>query len=496
MNEWPSCPVVYELNTWVWLNELSREAGRQITLGTVPQGELERLAGLGFDALWLMGVWERSPEGRRIMLNHTGLQAAYRRALPDYAPEDVVGSPYGVHAYRVDAHLGGDEGLAQFYQRLKQLGLRLILDFVPNHMAVDHSWVTEHPERLLQGNDEDQRRHPESYFTHHAQGRIRIFAHGRDPHFPPWTDTVQIDYRRPETRQAMTGILLELLERCDGVRCDMVMLMNRSVFLRTWGGQFEPPLAEFWPAVTSELKARRKDFLLIAEVYWDMEPELLQMGFDYAYDKRLYDRLHDATAESVFSHLKTDLDYQRRLVRFVENHDERRAMEAFGSHRVRAVALLTLTLPGLRLLHQGQLEGSHLHLPIQLARRHPEPANAELELFYRRLLEALKHPVFHDGGWRLLRPREAWADDFGYRQIIAFYWWLGDAQRLVVVNLAPEPSQCRLPLEAEVLAGRQWRLECLINHDSHLRDGDEMRGKGLYVDLPGYGFHLFAIEPA
>ena len=495
MSNWPTYPIVYEINTWVWLNDLSREAGRPVTLGNVPQAELERLAGYGFDALWLMGVWQRSPGGRKIAQEHPGLQAEYRRALPDYTPKDVVGSPYAIYRYRVDPTLGGDEELAALRQRLRLLGLRLVLDFVPNHLAVDHAWLAEHPERLVQGSAARLARQPGNYFGRDAGGQRRVFTHGRDPNFGGWTDTVQLDYRRPDTRRAMSDTLLAVAGHCDGVRCDMAMLVNQDVFLRTWGGKFDPPRAEFWPAAITDVKAAHPDFLTLAEAYWDLEWELQQQGFDYTYDKRLYDRLLGGDASSVRLHLQASLEYQRHLARFIENHDEERALAAFGPQRSRAVATLALTLPGLRLLHEGQLEGRRFKLPVQLDRRQPEPPEPGLEPFYRRLLAALRHPVLHDGDWRSLEPREQRTGNPSFRHFVAHRWALGDEHRLVVVNLAPDAAQCCLPLDLPALAGRPWRLQDLLSGARYVRDGDELLARGLYLDLPGYGCHLFELQP-
>lgn len=491
MDPWPDFPVIYEINTWVWLDDLSRQAGEPVTLGSVPQAELERLADLGFDALWLMGVWQRSPAGRRIARAHPDLQAEYRRALPDFSPEDVVGSPYAVHRYRVDTALGGDEELVVLRERLQALDLKLLLDFVPNHLAVDHPWLAEHPERFVNSSEADLRREPGNYF----RARGGVFAHGRDPTFSGWSDTVQLDYRRPETRRAMTGALLDVARRCDGVRCDMAMLVTREIFSRTWGGPFDPPEAEFWPAAIGQVKAAQPGFLFVAEVYWDREFELQQMGFDYTYDKRLYDRLKNGDPAAVGDHLRlASFDYQRRLLRFIENHDEPRATAAFGPAQSRAAAIAALTLPGARLLHQGQMEGHETRLPVQLGRRRSETPDPDLEAFYRRLLGALRRRAFHEGHWQLLAPREAWAGNPSHRNYLASRWTRGDERWLAVSNLAPHPSQCFLPLELPELAGWSWEFQDVLSDANYRRDGDDLLRRGLYLDVPGYGAHLFQIH--
>ena len=506
MATWPTYPAVYEVNAWVWLRDLGREHGSPISLQDVPQAELERLAALHFDGIWLMGLWERSPAGRRIAREEAGLQAGYRQALPDYTSEDVIGSPYAIRDYRVDPMLGGDAGLAVLRERLHQLGLLLILDFVPNHLAIDHPWVTEHPDRLVQGSPASLQHEPNNYFQSGADDQPRVFAHGRDPLFGGWSDTVQLDYRRRETRQAMADTLVAIAERCDGVRCDMAMLITHDVFLRTWGGEFDPPGAQFWLAAISAIKAKYPDFLMLAEVYWDMEYELQQLGFDYTYDKRLYDLLLHGNAASIRTHLGAhlnnqdrldNLNYQRHLARFVENHDEERALASFGMRRNLAAAALALMLPGFRLFHDGQLDGRRLRLPVQLGRRYPEPADSGVESFYHRLLTGLTDPVFHNGEWRLLEPRQAWAwpENPSYQNFVAYSWVHGEEYRLVAVNMAADQSQCYLPLGIPALAGEHWELRDLLSDRQYVRPGDTLLEPGLYLDLGPYDYQLFQVQP-
>ncbi len=496
MSEWPLHPIVYEINTWVWLEELSQEHGRRVTLGTVPTVELERLADLGFGAIWLMGVWQRSPASRRIARCHPGLLAEFRAALPDFSPADVAGSPYAVYRYEVDPSLGDAEGLASLRSKLAEKGLRLILDFVPNHLAVDHAWVHEHPERLMHGIEADLVGEPDSYFRAAPGTTAPILAHGRDPNFPGWTDTVQLDYRRPGTRRAMTDVLLTLAARCDGLRCDMAMLIMHDVYVRTWGGETEPQGAEFWSDGISQVRARYPGFLFLAEAYWDLEWDLQQLGFDYTYDKRLYDRLLGGNAESVRGHLGAALDYQRHLARFVENHDECRAAEAFGPAGGRAAAALCLTLPGLRLLHEGQLEGRRTRLPVQLGRRRPEPLDPETAAFYRRLLAAVRDPVFHDGEWKLLDSVEAWPGNRSNEAIIAHQWTLGEEIRVTAMNLSPGNSQCFVRLDRPELPGGGWRFDDLVGEAEYVRDGTDLADRGLFLDMVGHGAHLFSVSRA
>jgi len=505
--EWRRFPAVYEVNTWAWLARLRQQSRQPVGLGSVPDAEISRLADLGFDAVWLMGVWRRGTAGRKIAREHPQLELEYRRALPDFRPDDVVGSPYAVQSYEVDPSLGSDDDLASLRARFQRVGIRLILDFVCNHLARDHAWVKDHPERFLVGSDETLRDRPGQYFA--ADGG-RVFAHGRDPHLSAWSDTVQLDYRRPDTRQAMAEVLAFIADRCDGVRCDMAMLLIQDVFLGTWGGGFDPPDGEFWPSAIGAAKARHPDLLMIAEAYWGLELRLQQLGFDYTYDKTLYDLLaRGGAAAEVWSHLlASGPDFQRRLVRFTENHDEERAPKAFGGRdRSRSAATLVLNLPGMRLYHEGQLEGAQVGLPVQLGRRPPEPVDETIARFYRHLLEAQRDPVFHDGEWSKVEvlpadeppagSQPAGAEGSSDEQIVAFQWSMGEERRIVAINLSAEAVRCRLRLETPGLAGAARFRDLLSDPEVSWSAGD-LSQRGLPLELPGYGQRLLAWdhEPA
>ena len=301
---WPDAPVAYEIDTWPWLTAVAARLGRPVTLADVPAEVWDETIPPGVDAVWLMGVWERSPAGLAIARADEGLQRSFRAALPDLTPDDVVGSPYCVHRYVVDERLGGPAGLAAARADLRRRGVRLILDFVPNHVAPDHPAVAEHPEWFIQGDAADLARDPGAWF---AAGE-RVVAHGRDPYFAPWPDVAQLNAFDPGLRDVTAMTLAAIAAQCDGIRCDMAMLFTTEVFARTWGAYAGLPLAdEFWPDVIARVRRDQPDVLLIAEAYWDTEWALQQQGFDLCYDKRLYDRLAHEDAESVL-HI-TDVPY-------------------------------------------------------------------------------------------------------------------------------------------------------------------------------------------
>jgi glycosidase len=491
MKTWPRHPVIYEINTWVWLHELSRKYGSSVTLANVPEEEWDSFSSLGFDAVWFMGVWERSPAGIGIAMQNQGLIDDFRRALPDFSPEDNVGSPYCVRRYVVDDHLGGPKGLASARTLLRDRGMRLILDFVPNHVAPDHPWVFGHPEYFIRGDADDLRREPASFYE--AGGKV--FACGRDPYFPAWQDVLQVNAFDHGLRQAVIGTVGDIADQCDGIRCDMAMLMMNNIFERTWGTRAgQRPGDDYWTTLIPAIKGSHPDFRFIAEAYWDLEWELQQQGFDFCYDKKLYDRMEHDNAEIVRLHLCADLAYQERLVRFIENHDEPRAAAAFSPGRARAAAVIALTLTGAKLLHEGQFEGMKVRLPVFLGRRPAEQADQDLAAFYQRLLKGINHEVFRNGQWSLC-DRSGWYDNQSYLNIISWCRAMDEERYLVVVNFSGETSQALVRVPWDELRGKTWRLTDALSEETFERSGDQMGGPGLYVDLGPWRCHFLRLNP-
>ena len=487
---WPRYPTMYEINTWVWLAELGQKYGKPVDLGSVPAAEWDALGSLGFDAVWFMGVWERSPAGIAVSNRNQGLVADFRRALPDFKTSDNVGSPYCVRAYTVDQHLGGGQGLAAARRQLASRDMKLVLDFVPNHVAPDHSWSADHPEYFIEVSADEAMRDPKSYIE--VQGRF--YACGRDPYFPAWPDVLQLNAFQPALREAVVVTIMDIAAQCDGVRCDMAMLLLNAVFERTWGKHSGPrPAEEYWDAVIPAIKKTHPDFLFIAEAYWDLEWELQQRGFDFCYDKRLYDRLEHESAESVRLHLCADPAYQGKLLRFLENHDEPRAAAAFAGAKERAAAVVTSTLPGARMFHEGQFEGRKVRLPVFLSQRPAEPINEDLRGFYHKLLAAIDSVVFRDGQWQLCE-RTGWPDNRSFLNVVAWTWMKEDKRFLIVVNLSDSESQARLPVPWGDGGGKTWRLTDLLSGVVFDRAGSEILSPGLYVELGPWGYNVFWCE--
>ena len=263
-----------------------------------------------------------------------------------------------------------------------------MLDFVPNHTAPDHPWVTDHPGYFVAGTASDLAREPHNYTRVHGPRGDRVLALGRDPYFAGWPDTVQLDYSKPATQEAMVGELLRIAAQCDGLRCDMAMLVLPEVFERTWGRR--APL--FWPDAIRRVREKVPGFCFMAEVYWDLEWTMQHQGFDYAYDKRLYDRLREGHARPVREHLYAGLDYQRKLARFMENHDEPRAAATFARPMHEAAAIITYLSPGLRFFHHGQFEGHRKRISPHLIRAPRETTDEALQQFYERSASGVAAP--------------------------------------------------------------------------------------------------------
>jgi hypothetical protein len=475
----PPRPTIYEINTAVWLGDLSRAAASQIDLATVPTGEWDKLAGLHVDAIWLMGVWQRSPAGLAIARENPDLVSSFRATLPDIHDDDVIGSPYCVRAYEVDERFGGPRALATARKELANRGIGLILDYVPNHVAPDHAWTSWHPDYFIHGTAAELEAEPAAF----VQTAAGVLANGKDPYFAPWPDVVQLNAFSPGLRTAVIETLGSIGAQCDGVRCDMAMLMTNEVFARTWGERAGPvPGDDYWPTIIPAVHQIHAELVFIAEAYWDMEWTLQQQGLDYCYDKRLYDRLVGDSAQSVRGHLQAAGEYQERLLRFIENHDEPRAADTFTPQKERAAAVVMSTLEGARMYHAGQLDGLHTHIPVFLARGPEQPVDGDLRAFYDKLLDAVAGSGLHDGEWKLCECT-GWSDNQSAEQLVAYCWRANDQRCLVVVNLADQSAQAQVRVPWDDLSGQTWQLSDALSGNAFDREGRQLQDDGLYVGM-------------
>ena len=486
----PKFPSLYQINTRVWLTELSRKLGKQCTLDDIPEIEFDRFAEMGFDWIWFLSVWTTGAKGKKISCENPEWRHEFEETLPDLTDDDIGGSGFAIAAYEVDPRMGGAAALKRVREKLKKRGMKLMLDFVPNHMGPDHPWADDHPDYFVPGTVQEIESSPQNYtWVKSKQGDI-ILAYGRDPYFSGWPDTLQLDYSNPSTQEAMQQELLRIASQCDGVRCDMAMLVLPDIFERTWGRKTE----SFWPKATASVREKFPDFTFMAEVYWDMEWTLQQQGFNYTYDKRLYDRLRDGGAGEVRGHMYADLDYQFKSARFLENHDEPRAASTFNDSQHKAAAIITFLSPGLRFFHQGQFEGKKKRISPHLIRGPVEPVNEELLEFYKTLLSAISRTIYREGGWRLLHCSQSWTGDYSSDAYLAFVWeGINGEMSLAVVNYSNHAGQCYIQLPFAQLKDQTAKFKDLMSDAIYDRVGTDVLSSGMYFDMPAWGYHIFEI---
>jgi hypothetical protein len=489
----PSHPHLYEINAWTWLEQLSARLKKNITLADVPDSEWEALANAGFNIIWLMGVWQRSPISRRMNQENPANVAQFSLALPGWKNEDVIGSAYAVTACTPDPRIGNWQALDAAREKLRARGIALFLDFVGNHTALDHPWMREHPDFYLQASPEEFQKNPQLYYTLSTPQGSRYIALAKDPYFPPWQDVAQLNHFNPALRAAQLNDLRTIAAHCDGIRCDMAMLQLNDIFNANWRhliGDTPTPEDEFW----TEAHAAVPNLTLLAEAYWGTEQRLLDLGFSYSYDKTLYDALRDHNIPQIRERLGSFPERQSDFARFMENHDEQRRAVVFPNDRLAADGTLLGTLPGMRFYHQGELEGRRIHLPIILRIAADEPPDTISTNFFQKILRITRQDVFHEGKWNLLDVLPE--GDAPTDALLVYEWRSPKAWKIIAVNLAAYTSQGRVPLAGRVSPQQNYIFNDELNNVRYNRTGQELHNLGLFIRRDPFQAHLFDISPA
>ncbi|MDZ4836643.1 MAG: alpha-amylase family glycosyl hydrolase [Candidatus Melainabacteria bacterium] len=483
-------PTLFQVNTRVMLTELTKQLGRSATLDDIPDSFLDDLAQRGMAWVYFLSVWQTGEAGRQISRNHPGWKKGFQRDIPDLTDEDICGSGFAITDYQLHSHFGEPDALLRLKKRINSRGMKLMLDLVPNHTAIDHGWATTNPEYFIHADEDAIARARQNFIEVNG----RILAHGRDPYFDGWPDTLQLNYGNPDFRKAMVAEISRIATVCDGLRCDMAMLVLPDVFMRTWGEQIEP----FWSDAIATIRKEHPDFVFMAEVYWDREYDLQQLGFDFTYDKRLYDRLRVGETRPVREHFLADREYQQRSARFLENHDEPRAAGTFDLEKHKAAAILTFLSPGLRFLHQGQFEGYRKKVSVHVSRKPTEQEDPQVAAFYKLVTECLKLPVVHEGEWQLLDCTPAWDGNWTWDSFIAFSWtnYTTSDQLIAIVNYSDHHSQCYVDVPpVEYVTPQKSYLHLMLADSGNTRalqslDATNTENK-LFVDFPPCGFEVF-----
>ena len=487
-------PAIFEINARLLVKRYQSQS-----LLEIPNDYWKKLRKKGVDYVWLMGVWKVSESSIAKYCFQEELIKEYKSALSDWKESDVAGSPYAVEDYIINPNLGSDNNdLLLLKEKLNKIGIKLILDFIPNHFNSESELLKTNPEIFLKGNNDFLKKDRDTFFKSPYDNSV-VFAHGKDPYFPAWTDTIQIDYSSKEARNFMLGRLEQVSELCDGVRCDMSMLILNDVFKKTWEcllSEKEVKIRkEFWKESIGKVKENRDDFIFIAEAYWDREWDLQQLGFDYTYDKKMYDRLHKANVWEIFEHLLANMDFQRKSIRFIENHDEQRALKEFGEEKSRAASVIISTIPGMRFYNDGQFEGKTIKTPVQLDRETEEPVNNKLYSHYYKMLQLVSnYPLEETSNWEIKKLLPAWGGNDSYKELLCWQYVSYNKRIIVVVNYSEHPTQGKLnisfPIYTETIT-----FHDLFRGDSYVRHKDSLIKDGLYIDLHPYDSHFLVCEP-
>ena len=443
-----------------------------------------------------MGIWKTSPSTIDKCCFEPELISAYNRSLKDWSKSDVIGSPYSIDEYDVNPSIGSWNELIELKKYLNSIGIKLFVDFVSNHFSADSKYIRTNPEIFLRADEEFYQGDSFTFFKPDADPK-NIYAHGRDPFFPAWTDTIQINFFSSEARKFMTDKLLKLTDVCDGVRCDMAMLPLNNVFQNSWLGVlnkhgFTRPDTEFWKNAISAVKRKNPEFIFLGEAYWDLEWNLQQLGFDFTYDKRLTDRLAANDLIGVRAHLQAEKSFQLKSARFLENHDEQRAVTKFGKQRSLAAAAAISTIQGMKFFFDGQFEGKKTKLAIQLGREPEEKICTGIKDFYDKLLIITKAEIFQKGEWHMMQPLTIGYGNVSYENLLAWQWVLDNERRIVVINYSYSTSQCRLKLDIKH-DKKKITLTDLLTDERYERWVDELNNVGLYIELKGHQSHIFSL---
>ncbi|MFH1379277.1 MAG: alpha-amylase family glycosyl hydrolase [bacterium] len=516
----PKTPVgmIYEINSRAWGAKQKHDGTVKIRcFDYIPSKELKKIRNTGFDTIWMMGVWEISGKAREIS---------------QWYGDDFYGSPYAIPEYKINHELGGEEQFLDFVNRAHKLDLKVIVDFVPNHMALDSRWIQEHPEYFISFplNNHDAKlnekqlldkfpgfypAHTESFPTHGRRVKKRIMiAYGKDPNFFPWIDTAQLDYTNPRLRLVMINLLKYWAKIVDGVRCDTVMLVLREQIKHQWQSHISWEYfdrlfpEEFWLEAIQEVKRINPHFSFIAETYWNKESYLQQIGFDFTYDKTIYDLLNQVIRGDdpwKFQQYVRAMssDYLSKSIHFLENHDEERAAKIFGIEGQKAAAVCIAGIPGVPLIHQGQMKGKLERLPVQrIIPKSNEPPDYKLLDWYDSLLKICAHPAFRQGSFYILNSTNS--------DIFTFYRKHKNTVFFICVNLTNSYQKTNIyipnhelsfhPRSKYMFTDLYYPLKTKHNRSrakvKHVYRyyGTYLIDNGLYVELGPYDAHIFLIK--
>ena len=471
-----------EITTRPYLYKLAQKLGKtKMTIRDIPASEFDSWKEKGFNWVWFMGVWQVGKVGVEHDKVDSGCISGYDVNCPGWTTDDVIGSPYAIVKYEVNVEIGTEEDLIWLRNQLKARGMKLMLDFVPNHSAIDSPLVQEKPNFYI-------RRPAGAYNTKRFSDNG--FAYGCAQWCDPWTDTYQYNYFDQEFREHQINVLKKIASLADGARCDMSHVVLRDAFYDYWKEEltaygYQKIDKEFWQEATEAVKAVYPDFKFLAESYGDNEAKLVSLGFDYAYDKVPYDKLtYQDPAGFIQQIWNRNDEYKSHMCFFTENHDEKRAISNFfgNYYAANAAAAALLTLPGMRFFNQDQWFGPKYKIDVHLRRAPDEQPNQVCVQFYEKLFNILKMNCMRNGKFTQLNCEGA--------AIPAWKYVLGDERILVTVNFGSGRMCGSIKLD-DAPYGDNIPVQELISGETYYRNGNELRNNGLYVILDQYQVQIF-----
>ena len=471
-------PILYEISTRPWLYELSQKYGKKITkIKDIPLQELDYLHDMGIEIIWMMGVWTLGTYGLEF-----DQKQDYSSVLPDWTKDDVIGSPYSIVEYTCNPELGTNDDLTWLKGQINNRNMKLILDFVPNHSAIDAPASITNQKLYIHAPNgkKDPKKYTESGI-----------AYGKDPYSDPWMDVIQWNYWETDTRKLMKLNLLTALKYSDGVRCDMAHLVLNDVFGNTWSEElkaweYKKPNQEFWAYAFEEVKYKYPDAILLAEVYEDWQIEILKkLGFTYCYDKALLDKLR-GSAKDVKEYIQNkEWD---NTVHFVENHDENRIIANVEDNieKAKAAGTIASTIGGMVFLNHGQWYGYKNKLDVHLRREASESINKNVFNYYKKLMQIIIDPAFKSSNYYYINNMTGDKPN----NFIAYIRQEGNNHYLIIINYNDENGCAEIPIY-NIEGTGNIRLYEMINDVEYTGNAETIKTKGLNVCLSGYETHIF-----
>jgi len=493
--------VLYLINTRLWINELSEKYNQKITISTIPDAEWKDKFEQ-YDIFWFMGIYQPSEAG---LVNAKKYSDQYRYALPNINSEtDIVASPFAIPDYSPNPLIAKDwNEWDKMVDKLHLNNKKVYLDFVGNHTAIDHPWAKSHPEYFIQGDEYQYKNNPNFYIEVENDKGKKYLAHGKDPNFPEWSDTLQLNYAQPEVQKIMEEQLLILADHSDGLRCDMAMLLNSSTFVRTWGWCLNDDQKnylkqnEFWKKVIPKVKEKAKNngkenFEFMAEAYW--EKEELGESFDYIYCDEFYKNIcktaHGESSDIIKNQIYflADLPKTRRHYKdviYIENHDEERAIKSMGRDFSKAAVVVASLIPNsMLMINQGQEDGKMIRPPMQINHFPKENQDLDLKDYYQNIIDLKKTRLFKEGNWQIV--------DANSTKIIAQKVTSPDNKiaAIIYTNLSPDKSYGRLNDVKNGHAANVYNM-----NDRRKIVSDQLRDGGMFIALDSYESQIVFFEP-